>query len=577
MDIAFSLEDESFKLCIDENKTKHNFVPKTRKTELTVLQNSFAAFQAVILSDTPACVNLGTDPWFSEIENTCNLRLAAIGDLPVRMFHIDMHRDDTPFYYGDALLRQDVVRIIPEIPHSIYVEIPIDKSVQPGKYEGKIRMYYSELFDSEEIISELSYTINVLPLSLPDPSKRKFQLDLWQHNSNIARKAETKLWSDEHFLIIEKYIKTLAELGQRAVTVVASEIPWCGQRCFLMRESPSNLFEYSMIKVTQNDDKSFTYDYSAMDRYIELCFSYGIDREIEVFGLLNNWQSVSDGYYNFTDYRDIIRVRYEKQDGSFGYMHKVKHIESYIKCLYKHFEELGVLEKVRITADEPVELENFELSFKRLSELAPGFKYKCAIGKFDFYRNFSDKITDFVPSMLCFFNEYKDFANAVRTDEREFLWYICCSPEAPNTYLHSNLLETRYIAALTHYCGLSGLLRWNYTVWPNDPRRDIRYSMFAAGDTNFVYPAGDMSPLLSLRYKMLLRASEEFELLETVKENGDEETLEKYYDLIIPNRRFDSFFDNNVNNVSFCNMTTLKCADWEKARIMLYKSILRSE
>ncbi len=574
METIFAIEDESFKLCINEDYTKHNFVPVKHKIELTACKNSTGAFQIVILSDMPTAVNTGAQPWFSELEDVHNIRLVHSGELEAKLWHLDMHRDDTPFYYADALLNQPVVQVKENIPHSIYVEIPVSGDVTTGKYNGKIKLYGSRLFEDETFLGELTYTLEVNNICLPSAKERDFYLDLWQHNSNIARKAEVTLWSEEHFKIIEQYIKTLSDLGQRAITVIATEIPWCGQRCFQNKDTPSNLFEYSMISVKKNANRTYTFDYSVLDRYINLCMNYGIDEEIEVFGLLGNWQSVTDGYYNYTDYCDVLRIRYEKPDGTYSYMYKAKDIENYIVSLENHFIEMGWIDKVRVTADEPWEMEAFQVSFDRLCKIAPHFKYKSAIGKYEFYDSFKERIANFAPSVLSFMNEYDNFSKAIKNDlKRHFVWYVCCSPQEPNTYLHSNLLETRYIAVLTHFCGLKGLLRWNYTVWPDDPRKDIRYSMFAAGDTNFVYPAGDMSPLLTLRYKMLKRAIEDFELIQMVRKKGDEKTVNRIYDKIIINRDFNNFFNENMNQIHFEKMTTVKVNDWIDMRNILYRAL----
>ena len=103
---------------------------------------------------------------------------------------------------------------------------------------------------------------------------------------------------------------------------------------------------------------------------------------------------------------------------------------------------------------------------------------------------------------------------------KRFLWYVCCAPAHPNTYLHSDLCETRLIGALTSHMGFDGFLRWAYTTWPADPRRDARYGAFPAGDTHFVYPAANGEPLLSLRYMALRRAIEDFEILRLLDAQG---------------------------------------------------------
>lgn len=38
---------------------------------------------------------------------------------------------------------------------------------------------------------------------------------------------------------------------------------------------------------------------------------------------------------------------------------------------------------------------------------------------------------------------------------------------------------------LTSVLRMEGFLRWNYCVWTDDPRKDIRYSYYEAGITDF--------------------------------------------------------------------------------------------
>ena len=575
MQVFFAAENEHFKLQFkSDDNTATNFSPRTHRIDLNVCRNSFAAFQIVVSMDEEASVNIGEDPWFSEIGSANSLRLAIDGDLPATMHHIDMHRDDSPVYYADALLNQKVINATGDVPISIYVKTEIPKDLEAGVYTGTVRLYTSRLFENEDYVGEVQYTIDVSDVVLPDPGKGSFYLDLWQHNSNLARKAETVLWSERHFEIIEQYIATLAKLGQCSVTAVVSEIPWCGQRCFQNMQTPSNLFEYSMIRVKRLADGGYVYDYSALDRYIRLCFSYGIDKEIEVFGLVNIWTSTNDGYFNFTRYPEAIRIRYLDTDNTYKYMTKDSDIENYIYALYEHFIEQGWLDKVRVTADEPWELEPFKRSLDAIRRIAPGFRYKAAIGDIDFYRDYQQYISDFVPSVICLCREYKEFSDVLaQDDQHRFLWYVACSPEYPNIYLRSNLLETRYIAVLTDYFGCTGFLRWNYTAWPNDPREDIRYSMFPAGDTHFVYPAGDMSPMLSLRYMALRRGIGDYELLQMAKAAGREDVVQEVHRIIVKNRNFQDFYEKDKSKQKFEKMSTVKYSDYRKIRELLYSAL----
>lgn len=575
MSAIISVESEAFKLKIDSaDRTSHNFRPRSRSIDLTACRNSFAAFQIVMQCDYRTCINLGDAPWFSEYSDAVVLSVRHDGDLTPEINHVGMYMGDDGSLYGDCLRSDPVTDVEADIPAAIFVRFEIPKNLAPGKYTGVFKVFSTRLFDDEVLVDRIKYTICVKDIVLPDPAQQSVHLDLWQHNCNIARKAGVPNWSDRHFEIIEPYLKKLAALGQRCVTAVVSQIPWSGQRCFQDKETPSNLFEYSMISVSRNPDRSYTYDYSVLDRYIRLCFQCGIDQEIEVFGLLNNWISVSDGFSNFTDTPEPIRIRYRLPDGSFKYMKKGTDIENYIKALYQHFQQMGWLDKVRIVADEPADHETLRQSLNMLRRIAPGFKYKATFGRKPFYDEFKDVIDDFCVIITGLTQVAEDWKRIFREDKKhKFTYYVCCFPEFPNTFLSSELLETRYLIILADYFRLSGFLRWNFTVWPKEPRHDIRYAKFPAGDTNYVYPGGDMQPLLTLRYMALRRGIEDYELLAMLRRSGQEQVAEEVHRLILTNRLFSQFYDDDKTHFSFEEMSSAKYKDYEKMRAKIYSAL----
>jgi hypothetical protein len=143
-------------------------------------------------------------------------------------------------------------------------------------------------------------------------------------------------------------------------------------------------------------------------------------------------------------------------------------------------------------------------------------------------------VDDYVPYIGTMADEYdimKEYQKNLKG--KRFLWYVCCGPAYPNTFIGSRLTESYFIGILTSYLELDGFLRWNYTVWNDDPRTDIRYSNWAAGDTNFVYPAANGAPLLTLRYKALKRGIQFYELLERLRASGDTEGLTEAFGMVV--------------------------------------------
>ncbi len=469
---------------------------------------------------------------------------------------IGMHADDDCLVKADALLTTPTLELKKGEIRAVWCEIPIPKDTAPGTYTVTLSLYSSSMFTAEEKIASGSVTVEVLDCLMPTPAEQKFHLDLWQHASNIARKHKTPLWSDAHFAVMEPYVRSLSELGQKAVTLVVSEIPWSGQSCFFEERYAGNLFEYSIIPVVKKEDGTFVYDYTKMQRYSDLCAKYGINREISLYVFSNIWCAPGTGFQkNAADYPDGIRLRYlDEEDDCYKYIDRAADIDAYIRSLEQYFITTGQMEKVRLAADEPADIEAYRASLGHLQKIALAFKCKAAINHAEFIPEFGEEVYDFVPFLQSLSKEYDKICEYKCTMEgKRFLWYVCCGPAYPNTFLRSNLTESCFIGVLTSYAGLDGFLRWNYTVWNDDPRADIRFGCWAAGDTNFVYPAKNSAPLLTLRYKALKRGIQLYELLERLRGTGDSAALETAYNFVVREKDIRKYYTSPHALTDMCS------------------------
>ena len=105
-------------------------------------------------------------------------------------------------------------------------------------------------------------------------------------------------------------------------------------------------------------------------------------------------------------------------------------------------------------------------------------------------------------------------AEAAGRREQGFVttYYVCCSPDAPNTFMHSSPAEAFCLALYPAAAGLDGFLRWAYNSWPENPAEDASFGDWTSGDTFLVYPGGEPS----VRMLMLqngLEAAEKVRLL----------------------------------------------------------------
>lgn len=532
MKIEFAYADRDFKQI--EGKIPEldsRFIKGAEKIgdiRLFSVKNSSAAFQIAVRTDEDCILNVGTEPYFSQRGQKPTVRIALDSDLTGTLNILDLTLTETGLRYADALLSSPILELKAGEVRTVYAELRVPPDTDPGNHSFTVSFYTHRMLEAETKAGSFSGTVEVSDYVLHDVKANKFHLDLWQHPSNLARKAETPLWSDAHFAVIERYLKSLGELGQKAVTIIASDAPWSGQGCGVAPED-ANMFEYGIIQAKKTRDGRIECDFRAMQRYIDTAAKYGIDREISVYGLCNVWSQCG-----FTqpaeDYPDGVRIRYlDEADGCYRYMTSAEDIKAYIVNLEQYFLATGQMDRVRLSADEPGDIGHYRTILGLIHEIAPAFKFKACINHSEFIGEFGEEVYDFAPYIGGMTAEYQVLKRYQATmPGKRFLYYICCGPAFPNTFITSPLIESEYMPVLASAAGFDGMLRWSYNIWPDRPREDSRYRDWRTGDTHLVYPQADGSPLLTLRWKEFRRGIELYEILEELKAKDSEAAAEAY-------------------------------------------------
>lgn len=496
-----------------------------RHIELVCCRRDSAALQCLVSDERDFLLTTGTDPifWKGGPLPIARLEVEADSAVTAEVKLVGMVEDDDRCLKADLLLEERDMFVEGKTAQPVWIELSAGEHTPPGVYTGTIRLYAHAMFEDERLEAECTFTLTVKSALLPEPSQYRFYLDLWQHSSKLARTYRVPLWSDDHFAILDAYLEDLGRLGQKAVSLVVSEIPWSGQ--FSHRDrNPSNFFEYSIVSVSRDREGQFRYDFSALDKYVRLGEKHGIREEIELFGLLNIWQDRDAGYGEIVEgYPDGIRVRYyDEATGTYRFIREREALERYIGALEAHLVERGWIGRVRVMADEPGDVELFRLRLAGLCQTAPAFQYKVALHHASFMRQELEGVRDYAPLLTCVGAEYEKLSERMRHTDGRVLYYVACNPDKPNTFIGSPALESRLMPWFAEKLGLDGFLRWSYTAWPDEPlpRLSYRYPLWKAGDTHLVYPGAAGRPLKSLRYKWLLRGIRDYELMQLLKADG---------------------------------------------------------
>jgi hypothetical protein len=157
------------------------------------------------------------------------------------------------------------------------------------------------------------------------------------------------------------------------------------------------------------------------------------------------------------------------------------------------------------------------------------------------------------------------------------LWYVCCWPPIPNTFLHSPLVEGVLHGWLTHYFQVDGFIRWAFCLWPADPWKRVSWRApdWHAGDMYFVLPGKDGSPVETLRYEALRLGIQDFELLKMVEQKlpigAAKEVFEKAFHRILRSNSPQDF--SSVDRCSAEELYSLDPQDYQEARRLLLEAL----
>ncbi len=509
-------------------KSSQNGAPAKETAELFAAKNDRASFQIVVDAGGEACrVNTGTMPGIGMNAGRTVYR-AAVSAPPfqTRLYAEGYLPDGENVLFADMLDTAPLKDYDGTVRPAIWADVIVPPDAAAGRYTITISLYASAGAFGERLLEKKEIPLTVYDRVMPRPEDYKIYLDLWQHNSNLARYYGVDLWSDEHFEHIERAVATLARLGQKSVTVLLGDCPWQGWGCHLMQSTPAELYEYSLARIEKDENGRYVYDFSRLERYIELCGKYGINGDISVYGLLGIWKMPFFPAEK-TDHCENVLIRYlDRGDGAYKYMGTSEEIAEFIAAAFRFFKEKGWFERVLISGDEPADMTAYRKSAEFIRSVEPDVKFKLALDHAEVIDEFANSLKCCAASFPCSCSRGR-FLNEWKNDGRKLLFYVCNIPDRPNTVFKNKLTEAVFLGAFAYYFKFDGFLRWAHYCWTADPRKDVRYNNFGlpAGDVCLIYPDRRGGMLESLRYKALQRGIQAFELLSRMPREKAEKLL----------------------------------------------------
>ncbi|CAH0476932.1 unnamed protein product [Peronospora belbahrii] len=271
---------------------------------LTCARNEVTGVQLRLKSNVAFLLTTDTSNWMLPLGHGPRARVAIdTRFIPPHLLKIEVYvvgcvEDENSNLVMETLQRTGVSNKAAK-EHAVYLRIRVGEKLEPGVYELPLRVFTQDAgFCDEYLTWSSSFAVSVVDVQLPTPRNWHFRLDLWQHWTALARGHHVSLWSNRHFELIDRYMALLSEMGQKCLSVVATEMPWAGQQCYMEAQNASALFEHAILEVYEDPAHGVpvSIDFTHFDQLLVLGARHHLDHEIEVFGLLSVWRDPVAGF-----------------------------------------------------------------------------------------------------------------------------------------------------------------------------------------------------------------------------------------------------------------------------------------
>jgi Glycoside hydrolase 123, catalytic domain/Glycoside hydrolase 123 N-terminal domain len=138
----------------------------------------------------------------------------------------------------------------------IWLTVRVPRDARPGKYTGQVTV---EARGEKPLVVPVS--LEVADFAVPDTQDYRTWIELMQSPDSVAVEYNVPLWSEKHWTMIADAMRHIGEIGSRVV-----HIPLIAQTNYGNAES--------MVRWIKKDDGTCTYDFSVMDKYLDLAVKH---------------------------------------------------------------------------------------------------------------------------------------------------------------------------------------------------------------------------------------------------------------------------------------------------------------
>ena len=355
----------------------------------------------------------------------------------------------------------------------------------------------------------LTFTIDVIGAVLP---QNNLPITMWFHNDCIADIHGVEIFSDEHWSLIETYMKCAIELGINVIYTPMFTPP-------LDTEIGGERPTVQLVDVCKNGDE-YSFSFEKFDRYIALAQEVGF-KYFEMSHLFTQWGSKHAP--------KIIATENNEEKQIFGWdtdIHKEEYaifLDAFLPKITEHIKKLGIANNTFFhISDEPNQdmIEDYSRAHSLVAKHLKDFTIMDALSSYDFYKNGLVQLPVVSTYAIDTFLENKV----------NIFCYYCCAEQikkVSNRFIPMPSARNRILAYQIFYNDIKGFLHWGFNFYYAQLSKS-QINPFITTDANKAFPAGDPfivypnpnkgKPWASIRGKVFQHAMQDLramQLLET--------------------------------------------------------------
>ena len=495
--IQFLILSSLAKVFSDEKPSDENF------SSFSMLKNERSSFQLAVCSSEDTELSLDITGWNREKVSMFVVREIP-SDLPAYDDSDDYFIKKTPGMYPDLLEPvSGNIALAAGKWYSVWFELD-SSEVAAGLHKITVSAN-----DAKGNTFSDSIHVDIIDAVLPEQS---LICTFWFHCDCLATYYNVEVFSEEHWRIIENYVKNAVKHGINFILTPLFTPPL---DTMVGGERPT----VQLVDVEKNGD-DYQFGFDRLKRWIDMCDRCGV-KYFEMSHLYTQWGALhAPKIVGKVNGREKKLFGWKTWAGGKEYN---KFLTQFAEALIKFIDENGIRERCYFHVSDEPSLSNYPTYKKRsevINRLFPGFKVIDALSDIKFYEKGVVKYP--IPSN----NSVDDFVGKTK----EFWTYYCCGQHreyVSNRFFAMPSARNRILGIQLYSYDATGFLQWGYNFWYsqfskyaiNPYKVTDAGKAFPSGDAFVVYPGADGNPLNSLRFKVFYDAVQDFtamKLLESI-------------------------------------------------------------